>query len=200
MRACFENAILSSATIAFPPMNTVGALFCGHPNLNYIVFGPDFDTSLSNTIVTVPGIATNTSIGGDIGQWSPNGDILLLPGRGAFLSLVNVIPTNAPGTEVWFTGLVAEAVTNQILPGTNYLGSALPIAGGISSVLGFTNATSNDVLLKWDVTNQDFVTYTNLGGTNWSTNEPYIGLGEGFILHSASNHTWIQRFSPVVGD
>ncbi len=37
-------------------------------------------------------------------------------------------------------------------------------------------------------------------GTHWSSNEPYIGLGEGFILQSASNHTWIQRLPPFVGD
>ena len=100
----------------------------------------------------------------------------------------------------WYIGLVAEAVTNQILPGTNYLGSALPIAGGISSVLGYTNATPNDQLIQWNVTNQVFFTNTSLGGTNWYTNEPYINLAEGFILVSATNHTWIQRLPPFVGD
>ncbi len=174
-----------------PPMNTVGGLFCGRCGLEN---APDFDY-YPNTIISLPGIATNKALGGCTGQWGPNGDILLLPGRGALINAATNLETF-----VWYIGLVAEAVTNQILPGTNYVGSALPVAGGISSWLGYTNATTNDLLLKWDVTNQDFVTYTNLGGTNWSTNEPYIGLAEGFILVSRYSNTWIQRLPPFVGD
>lgn len=129
-------------------------------------------------------------------QWLPNGDVTLLPGVGAMA----VLPTNWPTTPVWFIGLVRESVTTQIHVGTNYLGSALPIAGGISSGLKYTNATSGDLLLKWDANNQVFVTYTSDGGTNWSPSEPYIGLAEGFILKSASNHTWVQTFSPCGGN
>jgi hypothetical protein len=99
---------------------------------------------------------------------------------------------------IWFYGLVAEAVTNQIQPGTNYLGSALPIAGRISSDLGYTNATAGDLLIEW--TNQAFVTCTNNGGTNWLPYEPSFGLAEGFILVSRTNHTWIQRCNPCAGD
>jgi hypothetical protein len=88
------------------------------------------------------------------------------------------------------------------VPGTNFLGSALPVAGGISTVLGYTNATVGDWLQKWDPTNGIFITYTNNGGTNWyrsgTPNEPYIGLCEGFILFSdvATNRIWKQSFSP----
>jgi outer membrane protein assembly factor BamB len=187
-----DDTNLSHTTLYFPPMNTVGALFCGYAGN---IMAPDFDTYPFTTI-SVPGIATNAAVGGCIGAWGPNGDILLLPGRGAFLNT----PTNFQDTSVWFTGLVAEAVTNQILPGTNYLGSALPIAGGISSVLGYTNATTNDQLIQWDVANQVFVTNTSLGGTNWYTNEPYIHLAEGFILVSRYSNTWIQRLSLGTGD
>jgi len=104
-----------------------------------------------------------------------------------------VSPTNLP---YWFIGLVPEGFTNQIQAGTNYLGSALPKAGGISSVLGYTNASAGDFLLKWDWTNQVYVAYTNYGGSNWSTNEPVIGLAEGFILVSATNQTWVQTLWP----
>jgi hypothetical protein len=97
-------------------------------------------------------------------------------------------------------GLVPTAITNQIQPGINYLGSALPIAGGISTDLRYTNATAGDTLQKWDSTNQVFITYTSTGGANWSPNEPYIGLCEGFILNSAANHVWIQKCSPCTGE
>ena len=82
----------------------------------------------------------------------------------------------------------------------NYLGSAIPRAGRISTDLLYTNASSNDTLQIWNVTNRAFATYTNRGGANWSPSEPYIGLAEGFILHSATNHTWIQTCSPCPGD
>jgi len=97
---------------------------------------------------------------------------------------------------IWFAGLVRQAVTNQIAPGTNFLGSALPIAGRISTDLGYTNAEVGDLLLKWDTTNQVYINFTNNGGASWSPSEPYIGMGEGFVLHSATNHVWIQKFSP----
>ena len=119
-----------------PPMNTVGSVFGGDGSDQYN--STCFD---AGTTVSLPGIATNTSEGGGDSEWSPNGDILLLPGASAFLTL----STNPPdSTSGWFIGLVAEAVTNQIQPGTNYLGSALPIAGRISSDLGYTNAANGD--------------------------------------------------------
>ena len=43
-------------------------------------------------------------------------------------------------------------------------------------------------------------TYTNYGGTNWGMNEPIIGIGEGFVLFSSTNQTWVQTFSPCPGN
>lgn len=175
------------------PMNTVGALFCGFPD------GPDLPEFGEGTNLygwTGTGFATNTAVGNGSGVWSPNGDIPLVPGVSAILSL----PTNSPGgMTLWFIGLVRDAVTNQIVPGTNFLGSALPTAGRISTELHYTNATAGDLLQTFN-TNHVFTTYTNNGGTNWSPYEPYIGLAQGFILFSATNHTWIQRFSPCGAD
>jgi len=173
-----------------PPMNTVGSLFGGNGSDPY-----NAAYFKAGTTVSLPGIVTNTSEGGGLNEWSPNGDMLLLPGASVFVTL----STNPPdSTSGWFIGLVAEAVTNQIQPGTNYLGSALPIAGRISTDLRYTNATAGDLLLLWS--NTVLVTFTNNGGTNWSPYEPSIGLAEGFILVSATNHTWIQRCSPCAGD
>ncbi len=189
-----DNSLYGPTTNS-TPMNTVGALFCGG---NGYFAAPGFGNRTTAVGWTDAGFVTNTSTGDR--YWHPNGDIALVPGASAFLNT----PTGSSVQGVWFIGLVRESVTNQIHAGTNYLASALPIAGGISSRLGYTNATSNDVLLKWNPTNQTYATYTNNGGTNWyrngSRSEPYIGIAEGFILYSASNHAWVQTFSPCSGD
>jgi hypothetical protein len=71
-------------------------------------------------------------------------------------------------TGIWFIGLVRESVTNHIHAGTNYLGSALPVAGLISADLHYTNATARDLLIKWDPTNQVPEIFANDGGSSWS--------------------------------
>jgi hypothetical protein len=112
-----------STQAAFPPMNTVGAVFSGVTE-----FDGDFPTCLPGTNVigwNGHGYITNTSSVNF--TWSPNGDIPLLPGNAA----ISDVGTNPVAQPVWFVGLIPEAVTNQIVPGTNFLGSALPMAGGI---------------------------------------------------------------------
>jgi outer membrane protein assembly factor BamB len=175
------------------PMNTVASLFTAFPSepygytgiLQIIPTNTTFANWTSDGFVT----DTNNNNGNGYPQWLPNGEVTLLPGMGAMA----VLPTNYSIAGAKFIGLVRESVTNQIHTNINYLGSALPIAGEISSVLGYTNATSGDLLLRWDPTNQVYVTYTNYGGTNWSTNEPSIGIAEGFILISSENTTWVQN-------
>jgi hypothetical protein len=189
-----EFAVFASDAPGHPPMNTVGALFSGG---NGVPEFPELPSGVNAIGWNGKGYFTNTSTGDR--SFVPNGDISLLPGNGAILDM-----GANDSQSVWFMGLVREAVTNQILGGTNFLGSALPEAGGISTVLRYTNAVAGDWLQKWDPTNGVFITYTNNGGTNWYRsgvpNEPYIGPAEGFILWSATNHTWIQRCSPCEGN
>jgi hypothetical protein len=192
------------------PMNTVGSLFSGNTQqlrgnggtFEYVPVvthgttfadwtGDGFVTDTNNAPVFDPSTG-NVTTGP---PWLPNGDVTLLPGMG----VMAVLPTNSTSAQFWFIGLVRESVTNQIQVGANYLGSALPIAGGISSVLGFTAQTYGDVLVKWDPTNQVAVSFTNFGGTNWSPIEPSIGIGEGFILVSVTNQTWVQTLLPCPG-
>jgi hypothetical protein len=171
------------------PMNTVGALFSGDNRIDWI---PTLPVGIEVIGWNGQGFITNNGEGQRL--FVPNGDISLLPGNGAILNM-----KANDGVPIWFFGLVRQLATNQIVPGTNFLGSALPIAGGISTVLGYTNATAGDWLRKWDPTNGVFITYTNNGGTNWyrggTRNEPYIGLDEGFVLWSGTNHSWVQKLS-----
>jgi hypothetical protein len=169
-----------------PPMNSIGALFCGGLSdadiLPILGAGTNIYGWVGNTFTT------NTSMGN--GLWSPNGDIPMLPGTCSILSL----PNNS-GMTLWYIGIVRQAATNQIVAGTNYVASALPIAGRISTDLHYTNATAGDVLQLYN-SNGVLTTYTCNGGSNWSPSEPYIGLAQGFILKSASNHAWTQTFTP----
>jgi hypothetical protein len=172
-------------------MNTVGGVFCGG---NGVATFPGFPNGVNAIGWNGRGYVTNTSFLAER-SFIPNGDIPLLPGDGAILDM----GLNG-GQTVWFAGLVPQVITNQIAPGTNFLGSALPIAGRISTDLGYTNAETGDLLLKWDSTNQVYISFTNNGGSSWSPSEPYIGLCEGFVLRSSTNHVWIQRFSPCESD
>jgi outer membrane protein assembly factor BamB len=187
-----DEALNGSLLFSPAPMNTVGALFTGDGRIQTIPGVPE-----GVNVIGWNGheLSTNTCNGDR--AFLPSGDIPLLPGNGAILNM-----GSSPSQLAWFAGIVPQAVTNQVVPGTNFLGSALPIAGGVSTVLGYTNAAVGDWLQKWDPTNGVFITYTNNGGTNWyrsgTPNEPYIGLAEGFILFSdeITNRTWIQTFSP----
>ena len=187
------------------PMNTVASLFNGnHLNIPWyyivpsVTNGTTFANWTGDRFVTDTNNATIAAAGHGSAAWLPNGDVTMLPGMG----VMAVLTTNWTTSSVWFIGLVREEVTNQIHMGSNYLGSALPIEGGISSALGFTNVSTNlDYLWKWNPTNQQWSeTYTNYGGAGWGTNEPIIGIAEGFVLFSSTNQTWVQTFSPCPGN
>jgi hypothetical protein len=190
------------------PMNSVASLFSGSllPGTFLTYFNTPWDENNHSpcldagaTLSTWTGSQLVTQTNQGSLSWDPAGDIEMLPGVGVILNDPNPSSDDIDGV-LWFMGLVPTAVTNQIQPGINYLGSALPIAGGISTDLGYTNAAAGDTLEKWDPINQRFITYTNNGGASWSPNEPYIGLCEGFILNSATNQVWIQKCSPCTGD
>lgn len=79
--------------------------------------------------------------------------------------------------------------TNALMPGTNLI--ADPFYQVDETVHGFEVGESNPYYTPMNTA------YTNYGGVSWSPGEPTIGLAEGFILISATNHSWIQRFSPL---
>jgi hypothetical protein len=94
-------------------------------------------------------------------------------------------------------------VTNYITSATNYLSSILPLAGRLSTDLGFPASHGDQVRFWTNGTNLASFTYTNnCAGTNWTwcPTEPVLGFGQGFILTTANtNNVWVQGMAPCYG-
>jgi hypothetical protein len=168
-----------NASTGFAPVNTVGTLFCGTTS-----------SMPGETIATgyvAQRLVTETNTGS--GNWTINSDIPMRPGDAALF--FNPSGTNAQT----LIGLLRPVATNQIHAGINYLGSARPISGGITSVLGMPTLSSNDTVVTWSYSSGSFVTNT-WKGTDWVPSEPIIGLCQGFILNCSTSHLWIQTNFP----
>ena len=119
--------------------------------------------------------------------WSTNGDATLLPGEAAFI----INPTSSSLT-IPFVGLVLQGLSaNPIVAGTNYVSSIVPQAGRIQSDLGYKPNTNDQVLL-W--TGNGFSTHT-YSGSGWSSGEPVLNVGQGFVLVASQTNLWQQSLS-----
>ncbi len=161
------------------PINTIGTLF--QPNHNAPSMG---DVVISGWLTG--SFLTESNIGN---VWQPDGIIPMSLGTGVmaynpFSQFLQPV-----------VGLTRRIVTNQIPAGLSYLGSSLPIAGGVTSKLGLSNLTVGDTLSLWVSGTVTTYTYTNTG-SGWIPIEPNIGLCEGFILNCATSHVWVQTNYP----
>ena len=121
------------------------------------------------------------------------------------------LPTGGDDVIVNFTGLVPEGQLTWPLysaTGRNMCGSMLPKVGGISSVLGLSNADgSQDGLFvcRWNGNSYDMVVfdsslYTGFGNSagTAAVPEPIINIGEGMIISDAEEDAvWIQDYTPT---
>jgi hypothetical protein len=116
-------------------------------------------------------------------QWSPDGDLTLLPGQAFFA----INPSNQPVT-LPFVGLVApDPVSNPVAPSGNFISSLLPKAGRIHTDLGF-NPNDGDKVLQWQTNHYSTNTWSASSG--WSGGEPSLRVGEGFLLLTLKTNTW----------
>jgi outer membrane protein assembly factor BamB len=176
--AYFEN-INDTTTNQGAPMNSIASLF---PN------GSDFGNTISSGTVAVSWAGQAFISETNVPPWEPQGDIMLLPGAGVLLTNISI---GSSSPSIFFAGIVRTNVTLQTPKGTNFLGSPLPIAGGVTTVLGFTNLSWGDTNITWNAVTSQFVTnaWTN---NAWHPNEPLISLGQGFIMISTNSHTWTE--------
>jgi hypothetical protein len=130
-------------------------------------------------------------------------NVTLVPGQGAFIQNNSGNPFT-----VTFAGLVADGQTIATLAQSwNFVSSAFPLTGGITSVLGY-NPQYGDIVEKYDPTSQSsiFSMYSDgsdgfpAGWYDGSYNpmpEPVINVGEGFEIQNgqSSPETWTQTFS-----
>jgi outer membrane protein assembly factor BamB len=120
--------------------------------------------------------------------WQPTGDNTLIPGQSEFF----VNPTDSPIT-IPFAGLVAAGVvTNVIPPGTNFVSSGIPAAGLLRTELDFK---PNDGDQVWLCNGNVYSESTYTGNGNWSSGEPQLAIGQGFILVTKYTNYWAQSLS-----
>ena len=111
---------------------------------------------------------------------------------------------------------IAGVNTNQLTPGFNFVSSKLPIAGGLESVLGFTNVYNASLgygpldgdqiyipnivggqFKGYKITTIDSTESTGYGDQydtpNHAQPEPVIPVGGGFIFNNVNSTTvWVQ--------
>jgi len=161
--------------------------------------------TLNNMVTNAPGgsvlgahLWVQTGFGGFTGltdfdgtSWAENGDTPL-GGYGAGFMLKNL---SASDITVTFVGEVPQgALQNHWTTDVNLRGSQVPLAGGITSNLGFSNVLQvaqkwNDPGPGWNSQNQ----YLSVA-EGWESGEPQLGVGEALVIRGTT-HTWDRTFS-----
>ena len=69
-------------------------------------------------------------------------------------------------------------------------------AGRLQTDLGYPANYGDDVYL-YNVTNNNYTVYSYYGANGWSPSEPWIGLGQAFVLVPNTNntYTWPRQFT-----
>jgi hypothetical protein len=182
------------------PLNTLDGLFNIGPNHTM----PDGTVLPAGTqIKKWDGSGWNNIYTWNGSQWSPDGNATLNPGEAALIQ-------NNSGTTftVTFVGLVPEGqLTHSLVPGNYPLSSYLPLAGGISSVLGFCNQNGDldgSCLNFWTGTKIQTVTIDSSmpagfadPSDTYSVPEPVLTVGEGFMFINNQGNgtfTWTQNY------
>jgi len=95
------------------------------------------------------------------------------------------------GTVIQGTNLIALAA------GYNLVSPVAPVAGGVTTTLGFTPVVG-DNLLTWSPATQGYTLYSFLnskGTLKWSPSEPQITVGESVFIDAVSATTWTNSFT-----
>ena len=131
------------------------------------------------------GYSTYMCLGGT--SWSPNSNMTLNPGEGAFINN----NSGSPITNTFVGTVLQGTFTNAVPSGFSMKGYNVPISGLIHSNLNYP-ATFGDYLYTW--TGSNYSTYMCLG-SSWSPSEPTISIGQSFFIsHSGAATNWVVNF------
>lgn len=211
--------------------NVVGYVNVPLTNGVFSVVAPTLDldgTGIHNTVATV---FTTPTIGDTVYVFNGSGyDVLnyTVVGSGRppvyttnwfnGSAVASSYPIN-PGVSVFYLPAANETATlvGNVLQSTNLvntyfpaagnfelLSSVAPIAGGLTSVLGY-HPTIGDTVYIYDNGQYDTYNYTVVGSgrppvytTNWFNgslqSEPVIQVGQGFWMLPAASSSWVQNF------
>jgi hypothetical protein len=110
-----------------------------------------------------------------------------------------------PGGAVWVqvpsattVTLVGNVLQGNVsvpltIPGFQMVGSKVPQAGGLTTVLGFT-PVNTDRTYQWVNATSTYASKQFLGGA-WLGGEPTIAVGEGFWLNAHAGSLWNRTFT-----
>ncbi|MDR3573132.1 MAG: hypothetical protein P4L50_04685 [Anaerolineaceae bacterium] len=201
--------------------NIANPLDCGNSLTNIIQPGPTWDYTLVNiwngsgyTTYTIDsGMSTGVS---DINDNNPVPSPTIKPGQAFFflnnaasntLTIVGSVHTDALATGAQTVGSTTNVLVTS--PALQFIGSVLPVGGGLASVLQFpTNGPTDYALVQVPVINAagnitGFTIYTvdssmNTGFSDVNDNnpvaEPIIPVGSGFFFlnNTGNQQKWVQ--------
>jgi hypothetical protein len=227
-------AITSSQAQTVYSANIVGYVNQAVPSGQYAMLSAALDSDGTGTNGTISSVVgTNVDVGTQVLSWTGSGYNTLIftkSGKGAsattFWALSGVVTNNYPlnvgqgffmfdpttpqvGTNITQTGNVLQGtlVNNNVssVAGTySMLGSEVPLAGDLSTNLGYA-ATVGDQVLTWNGTGYTTYIYTKSGKGSAATQfwavggvpqEPIISVGQGFFLFPINNNeSWSETFT-----
>jgi len=211
---CLASAVNSSAAEVFSA-NTVGFVNVNVPTGFSMIANPVIaaDNSLNALLGNVP-IGTqifkfsrqnasyeifeysqNPFTGN--AAWSPNGDAVLLPGEGAFISNPDADYT------ITFTGEVALGPSSNSTIGVGFsiVSSVVPQSGKLQENLSFPAEVGDQVFL-FNAGTQSYQVFEYsqnpfTGNAAWSPSEPEVRVAESFFVNKVSdNVAWNRDFDP----
>jgi hypothetical protein len=122
------------------------------------------------------------------GSWQPNGNGVIAPGTGYWLRV-------AAAGNVTYVGEVPQGnLSTPLVAGLNLVASQVPQAGGITSVLGYTPAPNDQVLVYDPASGYKTYTFDDLESV-WVPSEPILKVGEGVWITRGTAGNWTRNFS-----
>ena len=236
--AAIAAGLATSSADPVYSQNVVGYVNLPMTNGVFSVVAPTLDldgTGINNTVASLfPNPAYNDKVyvfngaGYDVLNYTAQYTLSHPPVPYAtnWLNALNAVAANYPinpGVSVFYLPATNETATiaGVVLQGTNLvntyfpaagnfqlLSSIFPIAGGLTSVLGY-QPTYGDIVYIFDNGQYDMYTYTaqyTLShppvpyATNWlnalnAVQEPVINVGQGFWIKPAGSSSWSQNFT-----
>jgi hypothetical protein len=170
------------------PANTLKGLFNPMPDGNYLPSGTQIFVQNTNGTWT---FNTNLWNGSSWTSGTNNvGDaVTLSPGQGFW-----IYNPSSSNITVTFAGLVRQGNLTNTISGYEWIYSSMvPQAGRLQTDLGYAATNFDDVYLY---NGSGYNVYEFYGG-NWTPSEPWIALGQAFVLEPAATntYTWTRAFT-----
>jgi hypothetical protein len=176
------------------PVNTLKGLFNPMPDGTYL------PTNTQVYVQTTNGTWTFSSNNWNGSTWTSGGTNVgdsfnLSPGQGFW-----IYNPSSSNITVTFAGLVRQGNLTNTIPSYEWTYSSMvPQAGRLQTDLGYAPTLYDNVYLYTNSSHgSGYFDYTYYGTNDgWSPSEPWIALGQSFVLQPGTNntYTWTRHFT-----